>query len=267
MSKTVASVPSFVEAVIETRDRWFPTDPYPEVWFRGIDDGNLALLPGAYWRANCDETSLALSFRNLVPAYVGREPLDDWEWYYLMQHYGLPTRLLDWTESALIGLYFALAEEKPSAPCVWLMDPVALNVGAHGSHEEAIVVPSAQDTVIAQWLPGKCGRGIPLCVYPPGTRFADNSKPLAIFPKRNNPRIVAQRGTFTIHGSREEPIDWFFRTSTPSGVEVKVTKILIDPTAVARIRSDLHTLGVTKSALFPEPQSVADDLKRQYGVS
>src|SRR5262245_10335665 len=43
---------------------------------------------------------------------------------FLAQHVGLPTRLLDWSASALVGLYFALLRENP---VVWMLDPIKLN--------------------------------------------------------------------------------------------------------------------------------------------
>lgn len=49
--------------------------------------------------------------------------------YFLMQHYGIPTRLLDWSENALIPLYFSVKSEanKDADAVVWILDPFELN--------------------------------------------------------------------------------------------------------------------------------------------
>jgi hypothetical protein len=52
-----------------------------------------------------------------------KPPANDWEWYLLMQHYGTLTRLLDWSDGSLFGLYFALRKNDGQRDAaVWGVD-------------------------------------------------------------------------------------------------------------------------------------------------
>jgi FRG domain len=265
--KPIESIQEFIDNVLSVRKSWYPEDPRREIWFRGINDSSFSLQPGTYRHKDYDERSAALSFRAKVPSYIARQPSDDWEWYYLMQHYGLPTRLLDWTENPLFALFFAIRSvsttmSKPEKiPCVWVIDPVELNVNMHGSEENFIIVPKiSPESEFNYWLPNCCGPKIPSETFTTGSRFADNKKPLAIYPSRYNDRIVAQRGVFTVHGSDDIGLEKLLTLKN------EIDTILINSAKRTELLDDLWALGISDSVLFPEPHYVAQDLKREYGV-
>ena len=52
---------------------------------------------------------------HLEPNILNRTT-DTISWWTLMQHYGAPTRLLDWTKSIFVAAYFAVAESRSSSP-------------------------------------------------------------------------------------------------------------------------------------------------------
>jgi len=142
------------------------------------------------------------------------------------------------------------------------MDPAQLNQATHSLSEPYLFIPEQE--ALESWLPLRCGRNKSVSPID-DSDFKDNSKPVAIYPSRYNPRLVVQRGVFTVHGIQEDPIDQVFLESA-KGSSPRIQMLVIDPKACHSLLRDLTALGVNQAALFPEPDSVAADLKRMYKV-
>jgi len=102
-----------------------------QLWFRG-QPSEFGLSPRIHRKEYRDavEEEIRLQFQSRALQLMQTrlpEPDQCWNWYFLMQHYGAPTRLLDWTDNQLVALFFAVADEYKSDAAVWILDPYWLN--------------------------------------------------------------------------------------------------------------------------------------------
>ena len=155
-----------------------------------------------------------------------------------MRHYAVPTRLLDWTESPLVALYFAV--ENPLSRTdgiVWCLNPERLNRLA-GLDQR--IYCAGVDPELEPYTPEK------IKTAPPTTNF----KPLALISARAFPRLTAQQGVFTV----------IYRQATSLEAitdDDLLSRVRIPSDAMRTIRDHLSQLGVNRLSLFPELQSVA----------
>lgn len=193
------------------------------------------------------EATLLENFRLRAPTYLERLPATDWEWLFLMQHYGLRTRLLDWTESSLIALYFAIRDNSGVVDAaVWAMSPWWLNRQTFGEY----VVFSADDPRVRDYAP----------LLP--EQELKGKLPLAITPIHVSQRIVAQRGVFTIHGTERAALD---RLARRKGKGRPCLRRMVIPKAhVATIRRELAISGISESLIFPELSGLCREIKRDF---
>src|SRR5215213_960691 len=101
----------------------------PDPFFRGHSNHKWELMPSLGRRKHnleVVESRLYEGFRTLG-GHLLRQGCSTWEILFLMQHHALPTRLLDWSESFAVALFFALRHAKGPA-AVWILNPYALNL-------------------------------------------------------------------------------------------------------------------------------------------
>ena len=225
------------------------------IWFRGHPSSAWDLVPSAMrpdFQLFSEHRLRHDFFLKSQPflTELAKRPSNDWEWYFLMQHYGVPTRLLDWTESGVVALYFALIEDRaatrrPSDACVWVLEPTVLNATVAGIGP---YVPIYTDKSIARYLPAiwdEESKEIP-------------SVPAAFDPPYNSPRIAAQKGKFTVHGTARESLEKF------GDFGDNLVSIRIPRKAVPVMQRQLHLTGVSEATLFPGLAGTARQLANAY---
>ena len=216
------------------------------VWFRGQSDSRWKLIPGLGRKdsAPTAESTLIKRFKQNAVPHLLSKPSSEWEWLILMQHHRLKTRLLDWTESPLVGLFFAVensgSEQKDAT--LWCLDPVALNNNANIRFEHSLEIPAFDhDAILENYLPTTIGR-----------EKQSSLPPIAAIASRSSSRIAAQLGTFTICHRDFSPIE-------EVGDGKHAWRINIPADARPVISEELRHLKHTRLTLFPELDSVAEE--------
>lgn len=273
IEKTAGTIGELIEATREIARTWRPSvvDPQ-ELWFRGQPEQGFELLPGLYrpktLRYHFHEPSLFGHFKTLAAPYAGSRPADDWEWSFLAQHYGLPTRLLDWTQSLVAAAYFAVCDTVLScdrlsvdddlqrgrvepvfdkqSPAVWVIDAGTLNRRSCG--EDIVLYPGGPLT--SNYLPEQLE----------ATRVTENELPIAIFAPRANVRITAQQGTFTMHGHSMKSLQQIAADADPSA-PIELACVTLDRANLAFLWDELQLAGVGRLSLFPDLESVATHVR------
>lgn len=95
--------------------------PTRDTLYRGHADVAWSLQPSAYrpGRKGITDRDTLHRWSRVAARFASPVPRNDIEWLVLAQHYGVPTMLLDWTESPLIALFFACHGEDGADGCVW----------------------------------------------------------------------------------------------------------------------------------------------------
>ena len=177
------------------------------------------------------EKTLFDSFTRQARSHLVLHPTTAWEWLAVAQHYGLPTRLLDWTKNPLAAAYFALSGTPASdVPDVYVY--ALQSDGLEQGHRDMISLDAPpKKSPLDYDVDDELGRFIPPVI---------------------DPRIAAQQSVFTV----QHPLS---RVTLLAGNRIE--RIQLDAGQQQELRRHLYRLGINAATLFPDLASLAQNQK------
>lgn len=230
--REITSLSSYLNLLEELNIKY----PETEMLFRGQSQ-DFPLIP-KLGRLNFKdsmkdtESKMVEEFKRTSLSLTEIRPEDHWDVLALAQHHGLPTRLLDWSFSPLVAIWFAVENipKNNNYGVVWCMAPQKNDF---------------RDT----------------------NYFADplDNKDTKIFvPRSISKRITSQSGAFTAHrivaGEKIHPLD------TVKGFRDRLLKITIPAPSFSIIRKSLNQMGIHHGSIYPDIDGLCKHIERKYSL-
>jgi hypothetical protein len=283
------SVGDVMSIVREARREWrLRIDD--ELWFRGEDARHVksTLQPKLYRHLPTgvslvskdvlrEERNLHDEFARCGAQLQDQENVDAWDWYFLMQHHGAPTRLLDWSDGYLMATHFAVSGDfdKSKGGFIYVIDPYRLVDEIDDLAETKAFRRSwrryreARQQKKKSW-PRRWGTA-----YVPGKHSLTNRKSKSLKPQPERPdlpdaplllefpqmtrRVAAQRSRLMAYGRNK---NWL--TGWAKNPNSRIWRIFIPKRSIPAIKAQLRDAGMTESVIFPDLDGLGRELDQLW---
>lgn len=242
------------------------------VWFRGQGSASWPLLSSLHRSINktVDEAkaiSSKLINQDLTPMFHAMQKTlylkfkmrsvdftpahwrKDWELLFTMQHFGIPTRLLDWTKSFACALHFAVKDWKDNDDAaIFILYPELLNL--HSTKNLSLLM-----------LEGNIDKPSSLNIanyHPNALNKKGDSETIAIEPPLINSRMIAQNAVFTLCGS-----DF---TSLENKYKDCIIKLTLNKNIRDEVNKFISTLGLNDFSYFPDLEGLKKFMNHEIQI-
>ena len=254
----------------------------PHFVFRGHSNNEkYQLLPGVFREKKMASGGTITQFSQLefnilndfiseACKYVKDIPVDNVPaWLEVAQHFGVPTRLLDFTENPLVALYFACVDCPTDDASVWIINEPAYN---QKFHNIKWIVPAKDSNIIIKQIVEN--QIINLGVQP---KSVDNNRniqfPWIYKPNYYEERMNLQSSIFMIWGTRRSPIDAFVDEKdimSDENVDNQrngiLAKIIIPSNKKSEVLEQLSLCGVNEKTIYPGLDGIGRYVREKYSA-
>ena len=231
--------------------------------YRGMTDVSFPMITSL--RRNCKQLQQTLEpaiLKNFAKYAVIEDPTISqsvWRQMFLGQHHGLPTRLLDWTQSALVALHFAVTDDHMDSmedhDCmVWRLDIAELHSLLPAQYRA--VMDKYKAEVFSVGMLGEAASS--LAQY---DEDMGDSAMIVVEPPSLDARIVNQYSFFAVTPMGMDSVEDFLDRCTSNTV-----KYVIDKSLRWRIRDMLDQLNVSERIVYPGLDGLSRWIARHYFV-
>lgn len=262
--------------------------------FRGMSDISWSLLPGIFRKYPEKQTSTKIAgasysgkiysvneyeilshFRKEASGLLSHiSPKDDFTWLQYAQHYGVPTRLLDFTANPLVAMYFCCQSESETDGVVWIINTITFerwstdemicgDMGPDYTREEII-------TSIMREMRGEFDWG-----EVDGEPRKKKKRPILFIPPYIDQRMNAQSSRFLLWGNNQSPLEAMIEPDNKMqlfpGVRFDVqgdqrflAKITISSQCKHSIMRELDLLNINEKSIFPGLDGIGKYINKYY---
>lgn len=251
--------------------------------YRGVKNIDYELIPGLFRNASDGnrkyltlgkEIDIIQTFIQEAIAYITTIPETDYfRWIQIAQHYGVPTRLLDWTSNPLVAMYFACSGDFDKDGCVWILHRD--NYHHYWQEKEQIKKhPEHLKVTIADVGKNLICKGEESDIYLP-------ERPFLMTPYYIDSRMSTQASHFMIWGKSDKPFESFFENNnylqmhkdkngmilnSTEDKEEFVYKYIIPSSEKKEILRSLSRMGVNEKSIFPGLDGIGKYVESMYRI-